>query len=128
MTQWILQIVFFHCLIVSYHYPNIPQTCQGELKFLRSSYPKNVILSYININSIRNKLNSLEILLNKTVDANYVHVRKCARNVQVKLVNVHEINVHVYVYHTTGTATRRVLSHTRPHTREFYSVCYISHA
>ena len=82
MTQRILQIVFCHCLIVSYHYlivsqplpnsvsplPNIPQTCQGELKFLRSSYPKNVILSYININSIRNKLNSLEMLLNKTVD------------------------------------------------------------
>ena len=48
--------------------PNIPQTCQGELKFLRYSYPKNVIRSYININSIRNQLNSLEILINKTVE------------------------------------------------------------
>ena len=32
--------------------------------------------------------------------ANYVHVRKRARNVHVKLINVHEINVHVYVFHT----------------------------
>ena len=32
--------------------------------------------------------------------ANYVHVRKRARNVHVKLIIVHEINVHVYVFHT----------------------------
>ena len=32
--------------------------------------------------------------------ANYVHVRKRARNVHVKLISVHGINVHVYVFHT----------------------------
>ena len=40
----------------------------ASLKVLRSKYPKNVILSYININSIRNKLDSLGTLVSGEVD------------------------------------------------------------
>ena len=39
-----------------------------DLKTLRCSFPKNVILSYININSIRNKLDNLQSIINNTVD------------------------------------------------------------
>ena len=39
-----------------------------DLKTLRCSYPKNVIFSYININSIRNKLDNLQSIINNTVD------------------------------------------------------------
>ena len=35
---------------------------------LRLNYPKNVIISYININSIRNKLQDIDLLLNGKVD------------------------------------------------------------
>ena len=35
---------------------------------LRLSYPKNVIISYINVNSIRNKLQDIDLLLNGKVD------------------------------------------------------------
>ena len=35
---------------------------------LRAFYPKNIILSYINVNSIRNKLDDLKFLLGKSLD------------------------------------------------------------
>ena len=35
---------------------------------LRAFYPKNIILSYINVNSIRNKLDHLKFLLGKSLD------------------------------------------------------------
>ena len=34
----------------------------------RKRYPKNIIISYLNINSIRNKLNDLKILISDSVD------------------------------------------------------------
>ena len=39
-----------------------------DLKTLRCSFPKNVIFSYININTIRNKLDNLQSIINNTVD------------------------------------------------------------
>ena len=39
-----------------------------ELYNLRAFYPKNIILSYINVNSIRNKLDDLKFLLGKSLD------------------------------------------------------------
>ena len=41
---------------------------RNNLFKLRTKYPKNVIISYLNINSIRNKLHNLECFLNKSVD------------------------------------------------------------
>ena len=40
-----------------------------DLKELRLKYPTNVIASFININSIRNKLMNLETIINRNVDA-----------------------------------------------------------
>ena len=39
-----------------------------DLYNLRAFYPKNIILSYINVNSIRNKLDDLKFLLGKSLD------------------------------------------------------------
>ena len=39
-----------------------------NLKQLRNKYPKNVILSYININSIRNKLGNLNNIILNSID------------------------------------------------------------
>ena len=38
------------------------------LHSLRKQYPQNIIISYLNINSIQNKLNELEILISDSVD------------------------------------------------------------
>ena len=43
-------------------------TNMSRLFNIRTKCPKNVIISYLNINSIRNKLNSLDTLLNGKVD------------------------------------------------------------
>ena len=39
-----------------------------DLCNLRAFYPKNIVLSYINVNSIRNKLDDLKLLLEKSLD------------------------------------------------------------
>ena len=47
-----------------------PKTLVSSLKGLynlRAFYPKNIILSYINVNSIRNKLDDLKLLLGKSL-------------------------------------------------------------
>ena len=51
--------------------PVSPKTLVPSLEGLynlRAFYPKNIILSYINVNSIRNKLDDLKILLEKSLD------------------------------------------------------------
>ena len=51
--------------------PASPKTLVPSLEGLynlRVFYPKNIILSYINVNSIRNKLDDLKILLGKSLD------------------------------------------------------------
>ena len=42
--------------------------CSSELDKLRLKHPKNVILAYLNINSVRNKLHDLHNMINKNVD------------------------------------------------------------
>ena len=49
-----------------------PKTLVSSLEVLynlRAFYPKNIILSYINVNSIRSKLDDLKILLGKSLDS-----------------------------------------------------------
>jgi len=56
---------------LNWQYEEISDTIDNSvasLKSLRLKYPKNVILSYININSIRNKLDSLGTLVSDEVD------------------------------------------------------------
>ena len=51
--------------------PVSPKTLVSSLEDLynlRPFYPKNIILSYINVNSIRNKLDDLKLLLEKSLD------------------------------------------------------------
>ena len=51
--------------------PASPKTLVSSLEGLynlRAFYPKNIILSYINVNSIRNKLDDLKVLLGKSLD------------------------------------------------------------
>ena len=51
--------------------PASPKTLVSSLEGLynlRAFYPKNIILSYINVNSIRNKLDDLKFLLGKSLD------------------------------------------------------------
>ena len=51
--------------------PVSPKTLVSSLEDLynlRAFYPKNIILSYINVNSIRNKLDDLKFLLGKSLD------------------------------------------------------------
>ena len=51
--------------------PASPKTLVSSLEGLynlRAFYPKNIILSYINVNSIRNKLDHLKFLLGKSLD------------------------------------------------------------
>ena len=43
-------------------------TCFDELKRLRLNYPRNVIISYININSIRNKFSGISEMIGDFVD------------------------------------------------------------
>ncbi len=40
----------------------------GNLKLTRNKYPKNILFSYLNINSIRNKIDDLECLIGGIVD------------------------------------------------------------
>ena len=42
--------------------------CFDELKLLRLKYPRNVIISYININSIRNKFSGFSEMIGENVD------------------------------------------------------------
>ena len=51
--------------------PVTPKTLVSSLEDLynlRAFYPKNIILSYINVNSIRNKLDDLKLLQGKSLD------------------------------------------------------------
>ena len=51
--------------------PASPKTLVSSLEGLynlRAFYPKNIILSYINVNSIRNKLDDLKLLLGNSLD------------------------------------------------------------
>ena len=45
-----------------------PSDTVAKLNEMRCKHPKNIILSYININSIRNKLSNLETLVGDLVD------------------------------------------------------------
>ena len=47
---------------------NIDDDVTSKLKSIRLKMPKNIIISYININSIRNKIKNLEILISDLVD------------------------------------------------------------
>ena len=42
--------------------------CFSELKLLRLKYPKNIIISYININSIRNKFTGFSEMIGENID------------------------------------------------------------
>ena len=42
--------------------------CFHELESLRRKYPRNIILSYINLNSIRNKLDNLSMMISDNID------------------------------------------------------------
>ena len=42
--------------------------CFQELESLRLKYPRNVVLSYININSVRNKLDNLSLMIRDNID------------------------------------------------------------
>ena len=51
--------------------PASPKTLVSSLEglyILRAFYPKNIILSYINVNSIRNKLDDLKFFLGKSLE------------------------------------------------------------
>ena len=48
--------------------PASPKALVSSLDLYRAFYPKNIILSYINVNSIRIKLDDLKFLLGKSLD------------------------------------------------------------
>ena len=62
---------FLHSFWFGKSLPASPKTLVSSLEGLynlRAFYPKNIILSYINVNSIRNKLDDLKFLLGKSLD------------------------------------------------------------
>ena len=48
--------------------PDDTNHCLNRLRNIRCKFPKNVILSYLNINSVRNKLNDIYTLVGNSVD------------------------------------------------------------
>lgn len=46
----------------------MPQSNDKKLHDLKNKYPDNIIFSYLNINSVRNKFKDLEMFLNGCVD------------------------------------------------------------
>ena len=62
---------FLHSFLFGKPLPASPETLVSLLECLynlRTFYPKNIILSYINVNSIRNKFDDIKLRLGKSLD------------------------------------------------------------